>query len=232
MPVAEAYRRQLIAEGVSAGKILTLPCTVDTSRFRFSDAARRHTRHELGVDENGVLGVYVGKFGDNYYGTEAFWIFARFAERRPGFRMLVLTPMPAADVQGLAREAGFPQDRLVVATRPHADVPRYLCAADVAFAPIRPASSRRFASLVKVGEYWASGLPVVITEGIGEESDIIREHSAGAVVTLDAAVVDAAVSRVEHILVEPDHRTRIAALARRFRSRDRIRQCYSALGLL
>jgi glycosyltransferase involved in cell wall biosynthesis len=232
LPVAESYRRLLIDEGVAPDRILTLPCTVDAEQFRFSPVSRRQTRRELSVDDDCILGVYVGKFGDNYYGKEAFWIFGRFAEGLPGFRMLVLTPMRASDVQALAREACFPVDRLIVMASPHGDVPQYLCGADVAFATSRPAPSRRFVSLVKVGEYWASGLPVVITEGIGDDSDIIREHSAGAVVTLEPASLEKAVSGIQLLLREPGHRDRIASLAGKYRSRGLVRAAYSELGLL
>ncbi len=232
LPVSEGYRRLLINEGVPPERILNLPCTVDTEQFRFSADSRKNTRRELSLNGDCLLGVYVGKFGDNYYGKEAFSVFGRFAEQLPAFRMLVLTPMPAADVEALAREARFPVERLIVMASAHCDVPRYLCAGDVAFATSRPTPSRRFVSLVKVGEYWAAGLPVVITEGVGDDSDRIRAQSAGAVVTLESASLDEAVGRIQFLLREPGHRERIASLAGKYRSRGLVREAYAALGLL
>lgn len=230
--VSEAYRQALLSEGVPAERTRTLPCTVDTVRFAFSAAARAHHRRQLGVRPEDVLGVFAGKFGDNYYDREAFWIFRRFAEGFPAFRMLVMTPMSLDAVTRLARAAAFPVDRLSVLSCPHPAVPGFLSAADVAFATIRPAPSRRFCSPVKVGEYWASGLPVVITEGIGEDSALVESECSGAVVTLSADSVARAADRIRRLLQDPGHRSRIADLAARFRSRSRVREVYASLGLL
>jgi glycosyltransferase involved in cell wall biosynthesis len=204
---------------------------VDTQRFRFSPSARTRVRHKLGMEES-FVGIYVGKFGGVYYAAEAFQVFAAFAGRMPAFRMVVLSPMPASDVRRLARTAGFPEDRLVVTAVSHAEVPDYLSAADVGFATYRIAPAHRFLSPVKVGEYWASGLPTVITEGTGDDSAIVEAHDAGAVVSLTPNSEAAAVTQIVNIVGDPDHRDRIASLAARFRSRERIRDAYHDLGFL
>lgn len=231
LPVSEAYRDQLLAEGVSPSRVITLPSTVDAERFRFSSALRQAVRTQLALPSTSVLGIYVGKFGDNYYDVEAFEIFARFLQRLRNFWMLVLTPMSDRIVHELARRASFSAARLIVRTMPHAEVPPYLCAADVAFATVRPTPSRRFCSPVKTGEYWACGLPTVITEGVGDDSRIIDEQAAGAVVTLASASIDAGAERIEWLLRDGGHRERIAMLARRFRPRSRIREAFTEAGL-
>jgi glycosyltransferase involved in cell wall biosynthesis len=232
LPVTEAYRETLEREGVPASRIVTLPCTVDSEQFRFNSAHRKGTRQDLGILPEDVVGIYVGKFGDIYYDHEAFDVFTRFAAGIPGFRMIVLTGMDHSRVTRLADEAGFPRGQLYVATVSHAEVPRFLAAADVAFALVRMAPSRRFCSPVKVGEYLASGLPIVITNGIGDDSDVIRDWSAGAVVDLTAQSVDAALRRTQDLLEESGHRGRIAGLADRFRSRIRVAAAYSEVGLI
>lgn len=232
LPVTDAYRSVLIEEGVPAARTVTLPCTVDPIRFGFSAESRRRTREQLGTPPDAIAGIYVGKFGDIYYDKGAFVVLARFARQMPTFRMIVLTGMDPRRVMDLAEHGAFPRDKLFVASVPHAQVPRYLSAADLAFALVRMAPSRRFCSPVKVGEYLASGLPMVITEGIGEDSDIVRDHDAGAVIDLGEVAIDAAIRRIRGILAEPGHRERIAGLATRFRARGRVAAAYSAIGLI
>lgn len=48
MPVAENYRQQLIREGVPAGRIVTMPCSVNTDAFAFNAGARARVRQRLG----------------------------------------------------------------------------------------------------------------------------------------------------------------------------------------
>jgi glycosyltransferase involved in cell wall biosynthesis len=230
LPVAEAYRQQLLSEGLSSDRVITLPCTVDTDQFRFSEGPRQQIRRQLDIADDEVVGVYAGKFGGIYYDRESFEVFGRFAARLPRFRLVVLSPEPAESVRQLADAAGFPRDRLFVTGVPHAAVPHYLSAADVAFATIRIAPSRRFCSAVKIGEYWAAGLPLVITENVGDDSDIVERERVGAVINLAPASVDAAVDRVRALLDDPGHRGRIAQLARRHRSRARVREAYAQLG--
>jgi glycosyltransferase involved in cell wall biosynthesis len=186
----------------------------------------------MGVAESTILGISVGKFGDIYYDREAFQVFAHFARRLPDFRLAVLTPMRHSSVRGLASRAGFPPDRLFVATVRHGEVARYLSAADVGFAMIRMAPSRRYCSPVKVGEYWACGLPIVITDGVGDDSAITVASDGGAVVTLAEEDLDRGVERIRRLLAEPGHRERIAEIARVHRDRRRVDEAYKRIGLL
>ena len=232
LPVAEAYRAALINEGLAADQIVTLPCTVDSARFQFDPGGRRQARADLGIPSDAIVGIYVGKFGGIYYDAEAFAVFARFATHMPSFRMIVLTPMDLDSVAALARTAGYPAGRLTLLSVPHEAVARYLSAADVGFATVRMAPSRRFCSPVKVGEYLASGLPVVITDGIGDDSEHIRDNDAGAVIDLTPRRTDEGIETIGRILAEPGHRERIARLAHRFRSRALVAEAYGRIGLL
>ena len=232
MPVAENYRRQLIAEGVPAARIATVPCSVDVAAFGFDAAARQRVRQRLGIAADAVVGVYVGKFGSIYYDAEAFDVFRAAADHfGPGFRLLVLTPDAEAIVRGKLRAAGLPPEAAAfVGLAAHAEVPDYLSAADFAFATIKPAPCRLFCSAIKIGEYWASGLPVLLPPGIGDDSDIVVAEGGGAVFDLSQpGSVPVALAAIAELLARPGTRQRIPEIARRHRSPDRARLAYAAL---
>ena len=63
---------------------------------------------------------------------------------------------------------------------PHAMIPDHMGLADFAITPIKPIASKKYSTPVKNGEYWALGLPVVITPGISDDSAIIEKHRIGA----------------------------------------------------
>ncbi|MBC8084819.1 MAG: glycosyltransferase [Hymenobacter sp.] len=229
MPVAENYRRQLIKEGVPAARIVTVPCSVNLTNFGYDARRRVQVRAQLGFPADAVVGIYVGKFGDIYYDQEAYDLFRAAAEYfGPVFRLIVLTPNPLSEVRGRLATVGLDNTRSFVTKAPHQEVPGYLSAADFAFAPIKPADCRQYCSPIKVGEYWASGLPVVLTEGVGDDSTIIKQEGGGAIFNLEhPASIPAAMQRVAAILRQPDYREQISRLAVHYRSVDRARLAYA-----
>jgi glycosyltransferase involved in cell wall biosynthesis len=228
MPVAENYRRKLIAEGVAAERIITVPCSVSLTNFAFDTQARARMRHQLALPTDALVGVYVGKFGGIYYDEEAFQLFKQTADFfGPRFRLLLLTPQAPAEVQAKLVAAGFDPARAIVTRVPFAEVPAYLSASDFAYGLHRPTP---YVSPIKVGEYWANGLPVLLTDGVGDDSGIITAEGGGAVFDLSqpGSVVQA-LHGIQAQLAEPAHRETIHALAARHRSVERAREAYDAL---
>jgi glycosyltransferase involved in cell wall biosynthesis len=232
MPVAENYRRQLIAEGVPPARIATVPCSVDTETFSFDNSARQQVRRRVGfTDSAAVVGIYVGKFGGIYYDQEAFTVFRAAADYfGPAFRLLILTPDIVVSVQQRLVAAGLPLAHAHITKVPHHEVPAYLSAADFAFATIKPAACRLFCSAIKIGEYWANGLPVLLPPGIGDDSAIVEAEGGGAVFDLtEPTRLLAAIGQLDAIWRVPGSRERIRELALQHRALERAHQAYAAL---
>ena len=229
MPVAERYRRHLIDdEGLDPEKIATIPCSVDAAAFGFSAPARARVRGALGYADECVVGVYAGKFGGIYYDAEAFGLFRRAADFfGPAFRLLLLSPQPEAELRAKLTAAGVTSAQVTVRFVAFGEVPDYLAAADFAFNLHRPTP---FVSPVKIGEYWANGLPVLLPPGIGDDSDIVVAEGGGAVFDLNQpGSVPVALAAIAALLARPGTRARIPEIARRLRSPDRARLAYAAL---
>ena len=228
MPVAESYRRQLLREGVPAGRVVTVPCSVSLTDFAYDSIVRTKVRRQLAWTADTVGGVYVGKFGGIYYDEEAYRLFKEVAEFfGPNFRLLLLTPQAPAEVRARLAAVDLDSVRVTITKVPFAEVPAYLSAADFAFGLHRPTP---YVSPIKIGEYWASGLPVLLTEGVGDDSGIITTEGGGAVFNLDRPdSVRAALASIQEQLTNPIHRVAIQRLAVRHRSVERAREAYTAL---
>mgnify|MGYP005817612763 CR=1 FL=1 len=111
----------------------------------------------------------------------------------------------------------------------HRLVPKYLSASDFAFATYSSTPSKRYLSPVKVGEYWANGLPVLLTKGVGDDSDIIEREGGGALFTLDT--IEADVRRLDEIVAmgREYNVSTITPLAYKYRSFEIAERVYDKL---
>ena len=226
MPVAEKYRRQLIIEGVSASRMITVPCSVDLAVFAFRPLSRARVRQQFDIAPNATVGIYAGKFGGIYFDyATAFDLFrTTFEFFGPGFHLVLLTPEPAHPLRIKLQQAGLDVSRISIAFVPFSDVPDYLSAADFAFGLHRPTP---YVSPIKIGEYWANGLPVLLSENVGDDSDIIQREGGGALFQAEKlASVQAALGQIAVELNQKGHRAANARLAAVHRSLELAKLAY------
>lgn len=130
---------------------------VDPSRFRPRDA--HGARQELGIDPDDLVLLYVGTL-DRTHSLEP--LVAALADLDPGIRLHLVGDGPLRDTL-LARASGL-EGRVVHHGRvAHAEVPRFIAAADLCLAPydLGAFPDRQMAySTLKIPEYMASGRPV------------------------------------------------------------------------
>lgn len=234
MPVTFNYQQELImTHSVSPERVKVMPCCVDTDKFRFSKAARVNVRKRLQISDGTITGIYVGKFGDIYYDNESFEIFKTSFEVFEGnFFLIILSPESREEILLKSEKYGIPASRVFVSKVSHADVPDFLSAADFAFSLIRSTPSRRFCSPIKNGEYWANGLLILLTEGVGDDEHILGINDAGAVINTS---VDSVKLGLLHIKKQINEKTReelnkkISTLARQHRNFQIIAKAYRQL---
>ncbi len=217
--VTRNFQRMCIAAGAVPDRLLVAPCPVDAERMVYNAADRTRLRSALGW-QDAIVGVYAGKFGGLYHRERSFAAFAA-AQRivGAGFGLIILTSEPEEQVREGLAAAGFAGDRSLVRYARHEEVPAHLSAADFAFAPYRGTPSSACISPMKIGEYWANGLPVLLTRGVGDDSAIIADEPlAGALFDPEGDDITTALPRILEVLNVPDQRERTSALAVKYRS--------------
>ncbi len=98
-------------------------------------------------------------------------------------RTLLLTGHTDAEIKKYCDAAGLDESIIIRKFVPHEEVPNYMGLGDFGITPVKPAPTKRHCTPIKDGEYWALGLPVVIPDHISDDSEIIRQHNAGAILT-------------------------------------------------
>ena len=159
----------------------TIPCCVDLDRFRFDASSRATRRAELEIHDRFVL-VYSGSIGGWYLTDEMGGFFSVLRQKIPAAFFLWLTQGKSEIVNEAMARHSIAADHYAVKKASSVDVPSFLSAADAGIAFYRPGISRLGTSPVKVSEYLATGLPVVMNAGIGDSDRLIREYNVGTLV--------------------------------------------------
>jgi hypothetical protein len=214
------YRNELLRLGIDERKILLLPCTVDETHFSFDENARDRKRNELNIPNNSIVGVYVGKFGSLYHSIDdSFEIFVHSFKQLENFFLIILTKEDPEKLYLTAIQKGIDSKKIYIHYATHSEVPAFLSASDVAFALIKPTPSMKYSSPIKIGEYYANGIPIIIPPGIGDDSKLIEKYTRG-VLSLDL--------RFDHLdlkeIIENNERNNQMAL--KFRSRKLVNRTY------
>lgn len=156
------------------------PACVDTSMF--CPKNNISMREKLDI-ENKIIGIYAGKFGGIYLQDEFFeMIYVAHQYWNNYFHLLLLSSVSDDTLYYYLHKHQIPPSVITKMFVPHSEVPQYLSIADFAITPVKPVYTKRFCSPIKNGEYWAMGLPVLITAHISNDSDIIEKNNIGAVI--------------------------------------------------
>ncbi len=221
IPVAKNYENLLKTKGINPERLRTVPCCVDKDKFKFSPNARNRIRHELKIEHN-TVGIYVGKFDGLYMKKEAFILFNLLFSYFDNFFLLILTPHNLKFIRKQLIELN--SSNYHVSKVSHDEVPDYLSASDFGLALYKSFPANKYLSPIKVGEYWANGLPVLLTQGVGDESSFIEKEKGGALFEISNPTP--AFRKIETVLKSQDHRSRIPVLAEKYRSFERVRKVY------
>jgi glycosyltransferase involved in cell wall biosynthesis len=207
--------------GLSGKPFFVKPACVDLEVFSLKKVGNVELAEELGLNGK-LVAVYAGKFGGIYWDQEVFDLL-RVAHEHWGerFHALILTGHDPEELDPYIRAAGLDPAMLTVMKVPHAAIPDHVGLGDFALTPVRPVPTKRLCTPIKDGEYWALGLPVMITPGISDDSDIITRERIGCVIrAADTKAYEEAVREMDQLLnSEPREvlRSRVRAVAEKYR---------------
>lgn len=213
--------------------IFVKPACVDLERFSERNLKRPEMLDALGLNGK-LVAVYAGKFGGIYLDQEVFDLMKvardHWGER---FHVLLLTGTPISDLLPFMTRAGLDRGMFTIRSVPHKEMPDHLGCGDLALTPVKSVPTKRFCTPIKDGEYWALGLPVIITDGISDDSDLIRSLGIGSVITRnDVNEYRRVIAEMDELLFKNTRKElydRIRPVAERYRSFSAAEEIYKAI---
>ena len=132
-------------------------------------------------------------------------------------KILIVTREDHEKLCGDALRAGIPREKVVLARAPFSEMPKYLRLIDLGVFFIKSCFSKRASCATKLGEFLASGVPVVINSGVGDSDRIVRENDVGVVIPMTVRQDFAeSMCNVRRLLNDPQTAARCRATARRY----------------
>lgn len=163
-------------------RIHVIPTLASRREFGFDAGRREATRLTLGLKGRFVV-VYSGNLRGRWQVPEKLVeAFVAIRQVRANACFLVLTP--EADRRPIARlleGAGVAPGDALLFSCPHEQVVDHLCAGDVGLLLRERHPMNEVAAPGKFAEYVLSGLPLVMTEGIGDFSEAMRDSEYACV---------------------------------------------------
>jgi len=206
--LTEKMKAVLAAAQVDSSKISVIPCCVDLSKYDRAQAVKRDTF------ENHVKLVYVGSATGRYLLGEMIDFFKALKSKLDGAHFLVITKSDQAEVSRAFRTRGVEEGSYSITSADPDEVAERLASCDVGILFIEPGPALIAGSPTKIGEYFAAGLPLVSTSGVGDTDGIVQAEHVGIIVDeFDAPVYANAADQVIALIQQDDVRERCREVA-------------------
>ncbi len=165
--------------------------------------------------------VCLGSVGEGYLGDAVFRLFACAQRNHPEHQLLLITHSQDALIHDLAERHGVDLDALKVLRLPHPAVPVELGRGGVGLSLIKPHFSKQASCPTKVGEYLASGMPVLCNADIGDMDAVLGPAGVAVILEdLDEASLAKALRRAIELQQDVATRRQCRELAMRYFSLD------------
>ena len=186
--LSEIVTSEIISISNKSHKNITvIPCCADYKHFNLNELTNTNEiKNNLGISLDSIVIGYIGSVGKMYRVDKLFEFFEICNLEHQNVEFLFITN----DLKELSLlkdkylgEFSMPKFKSVSSHRK--DVPKYLSIVDIGLSFIEPSYARQAASPTKLAEYFAMGIPVISSSGVGDTEKIIKLINGGDIINHD-----------------------------------------------
>lgn len=174
--------KKLIIEKYDANSdiIFVMPCLADEETFYYDEEIRKKTRRRLNIEDKFAF-IYAGGIGSWRYSDAVFQVISDIKKKFENIFFIVLTPNEK-EAQNYSKKY-FDDKDIFIAKASKNEVFEYLNAADMGVLLREYDPLNIVASPTKFAEYYLTGLPAIISENIGDYSELVQKENIGIVLS-------------------------------------------------
>jgi len=166
---------------LSEKKFLVIPSAADSNLFYYNDSIRKKYRKKLEI-ENSIILVYSGRLAMKWEMPEKIFELYRHVFREIN-KLIILIITPDFEIGNFLRKKYKLSNRQIkIVSVKHEEVCNYLNASDFALMLRDNVKMNNVASPTKLAEYILCGLPILITNNIGDFSRMIEINKYGFII--------------------------------------------------
>ncbi|HUP22945.1 MAG TPA: glycosyltransferase [Thermoanaerobaculia bacterium] len=167
--------------GADPSQVAVVPSCVEETCF--DEDRRTCLRKEWGIDQTAPVFVYSGRLGPERLPRLMLEILAAAHRIDSRARLVLFTYLDELGrewLDSMRQELDLPEAAVIHETLSRDEVMTALSVGDFGFLLYQPASRyRRFQAPIKVGEYLACGLGLIVNEGVGEVPQVVKRERIG-----------------------------------------------------
>ncbi len=171
--------------GMDVGNYFQLPCCVHSGEFIMSPEERKKIRDDKHFNEKTVF-LYLGTLSVWQWPEAMFNMFSRFHEKNPDSIIYILAPTyDHSKALDFITKFHLPQGSYLLEEVAHKEVGKIIGVADVGILLREFHVVNLVSSPTKFGEYLAAGVPVILSKGIGDYSEMAEAKRLGITLNLN-----------------------------------------------
>ncbi len=164
---------------LSSLRSVIVPCCISTANMvDFTQPVKEPVR-----DNRHLVFAYVGSMASWQCGEEMLALFAQLHAQEDACRFVLMVPeVEHQRVRKAATHFGLKEDAYSLKEVPHREVPSHLSKCHIGVLLRKDDVVNRVSSPTKCAEYLAAGLPVLLTDCVGDYSKMVQEKEVGLVI--------------------------------------------------
>ncbi len=168
--LTEASARFINSEWKIPAELMTvIPCSVETTDYTIADTSNKaKAKEELNIPKDEFCLGYLGSLGGWYDLDRMLCFYSDLLNFKENAHFIFYTPHEKEDIIAKARKYNISTERIHVFFVPHQELDKALNAFDVSILFLKDVFSIIACSPARIGELWAKGIAVILSEGIGD----------------------------------------------------------------
>lgn len=181
--IALSFRAKAQIENLPAVRrrktpVVFVPSCVDLEAFQLPPGKSDFS----GFSENEIKLVYIGSVGGRYILDKVGGFVAAARKIHPGVKLQIYSKADADLITRMLDASGLERMAWTLEAVPYREMPARLGEQQAGLFFLTEGISEHGCSPTKIGEYWATGLPVVTTPNVSDTDEIIRRERVGVVI--------------------------------------------------